>query len=206
MKAGQFETCFIIQTYNRLSRSLSRVVARSYIHVSRKLAYAFYDFLAEGILISVDNVAAVAISVVAATTIRCGNLTIWTVSRWYTKFTIILKPGGGEKRIPQWTFYFFEKAILNGCRVRAYFILLPGILYYLSIEKLENLKFRHSKVWIKYLDWTFFRCDKNISSSETRRRISSNFVHHLKLNRLISRYRVRIIYICLAEYIYIHTR
>lgn len=113
MKAGQFETCFIIQTYNRLSRSLSRVAARSYIHVSRKLAYAFYDFLAEGILISVDNVAAVAISVVAATTIRCGNLTIWTVSRWYTKFTIILKPGGGEKRIPQWTFYFFEKAILK---------------------------------------------------------------------------------------------
>lgn len=112
----------------------------------------------------------------------------------------------GGKRIPQWTFYFFEKAILNGCRVRAYFILLPGILYYLSIEKLENLKFRHSKVWIKYLDWTFFRCDKNISSSETRRRISSNFVHHLKLNRLISRYRVRIIYIRLAEYIYIHTR
>lgn len=53
---------------------------------------------------------------------------------------------GGGKGIPQWTFYFFEKAILNGCRVRAYFILLSGILYYLSIEKLENLKFRHSKV------------------------------------------------------------
>lgn len=37
-----------------------------------------------------------------------------------------------------------------------------------------------------------------------QRDAKANFVHHLKLNRLISRYRVRIIYICLAEYIYIY--
>lgn len=205
MKAGQFETCFIIQTYNRLSRSLSHrgaivhtrlpEISVRFLRLSRRRNFNLGGQRRHACYFRG----------------RCNNDSMWKFNHldrvaMIYKIHDNIKRVEGEKRIPQWTFYFFEKAILNGCRVRAYFILLPGILYYLSIEKLENLKFRHSKVWIKYLDWTFFRCDKNISSSETRRRISSNFVHHLKLNRLISRYRVRIIYICLAEYIYIHTR
>lgn len=163
MKAGQFETSFIIQTYNRLSRSLSRVAARSYIYTSPEISVRFYDFLAEGILISWTT-SPVLFPLSLRRTIR--NL---TGSQRYTKCAIILKPEWErekkkKKRIPQWTFYiFFEKAILNGCRVRAYFILLPGILYYLSIEKPENLKFRKYELNILI---ELFRCDKNISSRE----------------------------------------
>lgn len=110
-----------------------------------------------------DNVAG-AVSVVVATNDSKFN----RVATIY-KMRDNIETGMGEgekkkKRIPQWTFYiFFEKAILNGCRVRAYFILLPGILYYLSIEKPENLKFRKYELNILI---ELFRCDKNISSRE----------------------------------------
>lgn len=152
MKAGQFETSFIIQTYNRLSRSLSRVAARSYIYTSPEISVRFYDFLAEGILISWTT-SPVLFPLSLRRTIR--NL---TGSQRYTKCAIILKPEWErekkkKKNSSMDVLYFFRKSNFKR---------LPGscILYFitghivLSFDRKAG-KFEISKVWIKYLDWTF---------------------------------------------------